>query len=199
VELSTDQKGAIAEACVSAAAIKLGIGVFKPLTDGHRYDLIFDVAGRLARVQCKWAPLHNGVVIVRLYSSRRTASGLLKRVYTADEIDAIAAYCPDLDRCFYLPASRVDGRCHVSLRVAPSLNNQANGVSWADDFGFECLQSTGIGAVAQLGERRHGMAEARGSSPLGSIHIDRVLERLGPMRKILSGGRSSSRARPRGP
>jgi hypothetical protein len=63
VELSTDQKGAIAESAIIHAAIKLGIGVLKPLTDGHRYDLIFDIAERLVRVQCKFVRLNDGVVM----------------------------------------------------------------------------------------------------------------------------------------
>jgi hypothetical protein len=53
VELSTDQKGAIAESAIAHAAIKLGIGVYRPLSDGERYDLIFDLGERLERVQCK--------------------------------------------------------------------------------------------------------------------------------------------------
>ncbi len=66
MELTTDQKGAIAESAIVHAAIKLGIGVLKPLTDGHRYDLAFDLeSGRLVRVQCKWAPLHGNVIVVR--------------------------------------------------------------------------------------------------------------------------------------
>jgi hypothetical protein len=40
VELTTDQKGAIAESAIVHAAIKLGIGVYKPLSDGERYDLV---------------------------------------------------------------------------------------------------------------------------------------------------------------
>jgi hypothetical protein len=52
--LSTDQKGAIAEAAIAFAATKLGVGVFKPLTV-EPYDLIFDLRPRLIRVQCKWA------------------------------------------------------------------------------------------------------------------------------------------------
>ena len=48
MELSTDQKGAIAESAIGHAAIKLGIGVLKPLTDGHRYDLVFDLAAGLS-------------------------------------------------------------------------------------------------------------------------------------------------------
>jgi len=61
--LTTDQKGAIAESSIAAAAIKLGIGVLKPLSDGHRYDLVFDVGTRLLRVQCKWAVRRGDVVV----------------------------------------------------------------------------------------------------------------------------------------
>lgn len=139
MELSTDQKGAIAESAIVHAAIKRGIGVFKPVTDGHRYDLIFDLVLRLVRVQCKWAPLYRNVVVVRLYTSRRTATGLSRRRYTAGEIDAMALYCQELDRCFYIPMERVDGHHELSLRVEPCRNNQAEGVNWADDFAFERL------------------------------------------------------------
>ena len=38
--LSTDQKGAIAESEITAAAIRLGIDVYRPLQEGGRYDLV---------------------------------------------------------------------------------------------------------------------------------------------------------------
>ncbi|MBD0348648.1 MAG: hypothetical protein ICV59_05815, partial [Thermoleophilia bacterium] len=80
--LSTDQKGAIAETAIAHAAVALGIGVSKPVGD-ERYDLIFDLRPRLLRVQCKWAVRLGDVIAVRCYSTRRTATGLLKRGYTA--------------------------------------------------------------------------------------------------------------------
>jgi PD-(D/E)XK endonuclease len=98
--LSTDQKGSIAEAAIASAAIKLGIDVYKPINSGTRCDLIFDLAGRLTRVQCKWASRVDDVILVRCYSCRRTADGLLKRTYSADEVDAFAAYCAAVDRCY---------------------------------------------------------------------------------------------------
>lgn len=137
--LTSDQKGSIAESAIVHAAIKLGIGVFRPLTDGERYDLIFDLRPTLVRVQCKWAPLHGDVVVVRSYSARRTATGLRRRPYTAQEIDAVAAYCHQLDRCFYLPAEVVVGRKQVGLRVGPSRNNQHQRVNWADAYALEAL------------------------------------------------------------
>ena len=123
--LTTDQKGAIAELAIAHAAAELGVGVFKPLTDGERYDLIFDVRPQLVRVQCKWAPLAGERVIVRCYSNRRAREGLRRRAYTASEADAIAAYCPDLGRCYYIPAERFHGHPEIHLRIALCKNNQA--------------------------------------------------------------------------
>ena len=167
--MTTDRKGAIAESAIVHAAVKLGIGVYLPFAEGERYDLILDVGCRLMRVQCKWAPLHGEVVVVRAYSSRRTAHGLRRRTYSAAEIDAIAAYCPDLDRCYYLPGERVVGRSEVVLRIAPSRNNQARRINWAEDFAFERIRYELPGAVAQLGERSDGIRKVRGSIPLGSM------------------------------
>jgi PD-(D/E)XK endonuclease len=139
--LTTDQKGAIAESAIVHAAVKKGLGVLKPLSDGERYDLVFDFRPGLVRVQCKWASLARDVVVVRCYSCRRTKDGMRKRAYSSNEIDAIAAYCLDLDRCFYFPMPWMNGRTFVQLRLEPSRNNQRKGVNWADDFAFEALQS----------------------------------------------------------
>lgn len=92
MELSTDQKGAIAESAVAHTAIKLGLGVFRPLSDGERCDLILDLRPRLLRVQCKTAVRHGAVLAVPFHSSRRRSEGFVKRIYTRDEIDAVAAY-----------------------------------------------------------------------------------------------------------
>ena len=165
--LSTDQKGSIAEAAIAFNATKLGIDVYKPLSDGTRCDLILDLGGRLTRVQCKWATRSGNVVVIRCYSCRRTRNGLLKRVYTADEIDAFAAYCMDLDRCYFFPFEAFRGRGTIQLRLAPTRNNQQIGINWAEEYQFEATLR-GLGAIAQLGERLRGTQEVAGSSPAGS-------------------------------
>jgi hypothetical protein len=137
--LSTAQKGAIAELAIARRALELGMDVYRPVFEGGRYDLIFGLGDRLLRIQCKWARSRRDVIAVPFYSARRTADGLQRRVYTAAEIDAIVAYCPDVDRCFLLPYERFEGRTQVHLRLRPSLNNQRVGVNWADDFSLESL------------------------------------------------------------
>jgi PD-(D/E)XK nuclease superfamily protein len=136
--LTSDQKGAVAEAAIAHAAIELGIGVARPLGD-QRYDLIFDLCPGLLRVQCKWAERQGEVILVRCYSSRRSREGLVRRLYAENEIDAIAAYCPDLSRCYFLPYEIVAGRAQLSLRLEPTQNGQALGVRWGDSFDFTKL------------------------------------------------------------
>jgi hypothetical protein len=168
-DMTTDQKGAIAEQAIVLAAVKLGIEVYRPVAEGGRCDLILALEERLVRLQCKWAALSNGVVTVRCYTFRRTRDGYRKTTYADYEVDAIAAYCADLDRCFLLP---IELACHhsvISLRTMPALNNQRRRINWADDFDFEARLGTPRGAVAQLGERQSGTLEVTGSIPVGSI------------------------------
>ena len=59
----------------------------------------------------------------------------------------------------------------LSLRLDPAKSNQLVGLNWAHMFDFASIdwsQLEHLGAIAQLEERRHGMAEAVGSSPTSS-------------------------------
>ncbi len=75
--LTRSQKGTIAELEVAAAATKLGIGVYRPVSEHSRADLIFDLAGELLRGQCKWGRLSRNadVVIIRVGGSWCSPSG----------------------------------------------------------------------------------------------------------------------------
>jgi hypothetical protein len=166
--MTPSQKGAIAEAAIAAAAIKLGVRVLRPLDEGGRYDLVFDVGGTLLKVQCKWAPRKAGVIVVNTRTSRLTPRGYVRGTYTAAEVDAIAAYCPDTDRCYLLAIEDVLNQQVVHLRLVAAANHQEVAIKYAAKYEFG-------GAVAQLGERRAGSAKVRGSSPLSSIsNVDRT-------------------------
>src|SRR5207244_1308585 len=104
----SNHKGTVAEAEIAAAAIRLGIPVLKPLSEHSRYDLVFDLGDRLARIQCKWGRLDRDgdVISVRIGTSRFTPRGYVVSCYTTDEIDYVAVYSGELDRCFLLPATQ---------------------------------------------------------------------------------------------
>ncbi len=160
--MNTNLKGAIAEAAIAYEAIRLGVGVFRPASEHSRCDLIFEVRTGLYRVQCKTARRTQNVICISLVGSRHTPNGYVRTLYEASEIDLIAAHSHELGRSYLLPFDeRLIGRTSIQLRLSPPLNSQRAAIHFASDHEFS-------GAVAQLGERRRGTAEVRGSSPLSS-------------------------------
>lgn len=162
--LSTNRKGAIAETAIAAAATKLGISVLRPIVEHGRYDLAFEIGDRILRVQCKWGGLDDARAVIKVQlqgSWLSSTAGYVRSSYSEDEIDLLAVYCGELDRCYLLPSALVAERRAIYLRLSPPLNGQRACINSAEDFLLP-------GAVAQLEERQSGTLEARGSSPLSS-------------------------------
>src|SRR5580765_869429 len=88
-------------------------------TSRMRGDIVRGCAG-----SCRTARCPN-----RCYSCRRTAAGMLNRSYTSEEIDAVAAYCDELERCDLIPIDRVDGLTTIRLRLGPAKDNQARRIN----------------------------------------------------------------------
>lgn len=142
--LTTNQKGALAENAVIRECIKLGVPVCRPI-DEQRYDLALDLGERFLRVQCKWAVRRRDVIDIRCRRCRRGPNGLIHERYAADEIDAVAAYCPETRRCYLLPYELSVERAGVSLRLKPTRNNQTQGIRWARDYEFAAKMSVLLG------------------------------------------------------
>ena len=153
-------KGNVAELKIAAEAARLGIPVLRPMTEHERYDLVFELGGRLVRVQCKCATRQRDVVVVRFVTNRRGPNGYIRTKYTAHEIDAVAAYCAELDQCYYLPMELIAGTTAMHLRLAPARNGQKAALHFAADHD--------LGAVAQLGERSAGSRKVGGANPPSS-------------------------------
>ena len=146
-----------------AAATEVGVPVLRPVQEHGRYDLAFEIGERILRVQCKWGGLHDdgAIIKVNLTSSWCTPTGYTYRRYEEDEIDLVAVYCGDLDRCYLLPRALAVNRRAIYLRLTPPKNSQRACINLASDFDLP-------GAVAQLEEHHAGSVGARGSSPLSS-------------------------------
>jgi prevent-host-death family protein len=162
--LTTNQKGGIAETVIAAEATKLGISVLRPIVEHSRYDLAFEIGDRILRVQCKWGRVSDdrSVITVQLQGSWLSpTAGYVRSSYSENEIDLVAVYAAELDRCYLLPIALVAGRRAINLRLTPPKNGQRACLNLALDFELP-------GAVAQLVEHQSGTLRARGSSPLSS-------------------------------
>ena len=171
-----NHKGNVAELAVATEAARLGLSVFKPLTEHERCDLILGIGAKLLRVQCKWGQKQGEVITVRLRSSYHSPTrGYVTSVYDESEIDAVAVYCGALSRTYLVPVDRIAGLGMFSLRLTAARNKQRASLNWAADYEFP-------GAVAQLEERVAGSDEVRGSSPLSSTREG--LEVAGPPEEV---------------
>ncbi len=112
-----NHKGNVAELAIASAASRLGLSVLKPMTEHEPYDLALDLGSRILRVQCKWASCRGDVIRVHVVRCRTSRRGYVRASYRAEEIDALAAYCQDLDRCYLLSISLVVGRAAIHLRT----------------------------------------------------------------------------------
>lgn len=140
-EHNPNHKGNVAELAIATEAANLGFSVLKPLTEHEVYDLALDLGERIWRVQCKWATLKGDVVHVHVGRSRTSRRGYVRTTYKPGEIDALAAYCQALGRCYLLPEEMVVGKYGIQLRIAPARNNQRAAINFAGDYE--------LGAVAQ--------------------------------------------------
>jgi hypothetical protein len=154
--MNTNHKGAWAEAEIVAAAVRLDLCVLRPLREGRRYDIVIDLEPRMLRVQCKWASRMGDVLGIRTSTSRHTPRGYVRTTYSLTEIDAFAAYSPALNRCYLVPATETEGQSYLHLRLAPTRNNQAQGVRWAADYAFD----------VQIDRLRHAAAADSPRGPL---------------------------------
>src|SRR5436190_21254300 len=105
----------------------------------------------LLRVQCKLARCLPGALVIGLQTNRCTPRGYVSTSYTAAEVDAIAAFAPDLGESFLIPIAEVRSRRSLHLRLRPAGNGQSKGVSWASDYALrpvvERLRRRGAGSA----------------------------------------------------
>ena len=141
--MQTGEKGILSEARILAAFVAAGYLVSIPFGSGHKYDFVVDDSNRLLRVQCKTGRVKNGVLIFNAYS--QSGNGSVKASYRG-LADLFAVLNPDDDKVYLIPVDEV-GVTDVSLRLAPTLNNQMQGVRWAEFYLLKPLVLSGCGAM----------------------------------------------------
>jgi PD-(D/E)XK endonuclease len=124
------------EIIVTARLMKAGYTVLKPYGDHTRYDMVIeDANGQFWRLQCKTAWLSDGGSTLQfrpcsMHYHYTPEHG--KKDYRG-QADYFVVYSPDLDTVYLFPVDQV-GVSLVSLRLAPSKNNQSKSVRWASEY-----------------------------------------------------------------
>lgn len=97
---NTNIKGKISELEILTYVTKLGYSVSIPFGDKDKYDQIWDVNGKLLKIQiktCRWKDDRKIGIIFNCYS----VSNGKKHTYTKDEIDYFATFWNN--KCYLVP------------------------------------------------------------------------------------------------
>ncbi len=115
-----------------AALAKSGYRLLIPYGDFARYDVVIvGEDGEFARVQIKTGRLRKGTIEFHACSSHTHRGGVSTRSYVG-HVEFFGVYCPQVDRCFLVPASEVN--TFKSLRLEPTRNGQTKRIQWAQDY-----------------------------------------------------------------
>lgn len=136
--MRTDPKfiGEQTELQVLFAARELGINVSIPWGDGLRYDQVWDVNGKLLRIQIKTAKeIDEGTAITfPCKSTNRIHGKSVSQRYTPEEVDAIVTIYKN--QLYYVPIEETTST-DKKLRFSLPKNKQFTNINWAVDYRVE--------------------------------------------------------------
>lgn len=130
---STSSRGDLTEIEITAALMRAGRRVLRPISAACRYDLLIDNDdGTFVRVQCKTGVLRGGSIVFRVYSvSGHRTTGMPYH----GQIDAFGVHCPAVGSSYLVPIDSLGTvRGMVALRVSPARNGQVRRTREAATF-----------------------------------------------------------------
>ena len=123
--------GEVTELVVMTICKSLGLTVSVPVGDNAAYDMIIDHGG-LYTCQIKTGRLRGDNVYFSAARCRLNTKGSYRRPYLKSEVDLFFSYCFENDKVYVIP--NMGWKAEVSLRIAPTANNQSVGVHNAELF-----------------------------------------------------------------
>lgn len=132
--MNTKLKGDITELEVLTYVTKLGIKVSLPFGDRARYDQIWDINGKLLRIQIKSSRILDGKFEISCKSTNRGNGRYIQHPYNEDEIDAIVTFFEG--DCYFIPVKDIN-KTSMQLRLDESKNGQKSKIKFAKDYKIE--------------------------------------------------------------
>lgn len=132
--MDTNTIGKITELKVLLYVTEQGYSVSIPYGDKDRYDQIWDINGKLLRIQVKTArPIDDEVsgIIFNCRSTYSRNTGAKTHTYTSTEIDYFATYWDG--KCYLVPVSECSDKKTLRFMTKQKQPN----ISWAINYEFE--------------------------------------------------------------
>ena len=103
--MDTKLKGDIAEQVALLEALKRGWGVLTPVGDRLPYDLVFDIGGKLVKIQvkCAWFDKSRQNYVVDNRRTKTNRRSMIRDVYELSDFDFALVYIPELDLFYVFP------------------------------------------------------------------------------------------------
>ncbi len=103
--MNTKLKGDIAEQAVTLKALKLGYEVLKPIGDRLPYDLVFDIDGKLIKIQVKsaWYDSKKDNYVVDNRRTKTNRRQMIRENYSSEDFDFAILFIPDLEVFYIIP------------------------------------------------------------------------------------------------
>ena len=130
--MDSKQIGNITELEVLTYITKLGYQVSIPFGDRERYDQIWDIKGKLLKIQVKTSRLSedSSYIIFACRSNTKIQGKIKHSRYTKDEIDYFATFWNG--KCYLVPVEETS--TEKRLRFEPPKNGQTKGITFAKDY-----------------------------------------------------------------
>lgn len=105
--LNTKHKGDVAEQAAILAALKRGWSVSVPIGDRDSYDLVFDIAGRLLKIQVKaaWKDERSNTHYCGTRMMKTNRKVYKSAFYNANDFDFALIYVDDFGVFYVVPVS----------------------------------------------------------------------------------------------
>ena len=119
--MNTTQQGTLGETKVMYELAKLGLPIFREISNTSKTDVITIIDGKCIKIQCKLVnSINNESISVMLES---TTSG---EMYTEKDFDVLAAYIPQVNKIVYLSWKDIGDNKTLTLRFKLNENRQKN-------------------------------------------------------------------------
>lgn len=172
--MDTKLKGDIAEQAAALHALKRGWGVLTPIGDRLPYDLVFDVAGTLVKVQvkCAWFDEVRGNYVVDNRRTKTNRRVMLRESYIASDFDFALAYIEQLDLFYIFPVEVFIGYAsEIHMVQADKRQRKPGSATYRDAWGlilqWAARRETYVRTPVKFGETANGVIPSQAPIQVG--------------------------------